>query len=77
MDSKADVLELAMIIHSLRPLPSMQDIIPVLVNGLLAFTVIFARPEDLDIRLSTLVTLFLALVAVQFVIADQVGAIQD
>lgn len=49
----------------------LNNLIPVLVNSLLSFTVVFARPSDLDIRLSTLVTLFLALVAIQFVIADQ------
>lgn len=52
------------------PQPS-QNMIPVLVTSILAFTVVFAKPEDLATRLSTLVTLFLALVAVQFVIADQ------
>lgn len=38
----------------------------------IAFAVFFTDPSAIDVRLGTVVTLFLALVAIQFIIFDQV-----
>ncbi|CAI5463648.1 unnamed protein product, partial [Closterium sp. Yama58-4] len=46
-------------------------IIPVMLSVYLTFSVFFAKPEDLEVRSATCVTLFLALAAVQFVIDSQ------
>ncbi|CAI5493714.1 unnamed protein product [Closterium sp. Naga37s-1] len=46
-------------------------IFPTMITVCLAFAVFFATPTQLDIRVSTTVTLFLALIAVQFVIEEQ------
>ncbi|GJP68261.1 hypothetical protein CLOP_g24985 [Closterium sp. NIES-67] len=46
-------------------------IVPVLLSVYLCFSVFFAKPDDLETRSATFVTLFLALAAVQFVIDSQ------
>ncbi|CAI5974262.1 unnamed protein product [Closterium sp. NIES-65] len=46
-------------------------ILPVMLSVYLTFSVFFAKPEDLEVRSATCVTLFLALAAVQFVIDSQ------
>ncbi|GJP37230.1 hypothetical protein CLOM_g21661 [Closterium sp. NIES-68] len=45
--------------------------VPVLLSVYLCFSVFFAKPDDLETRSATFVTLFLALAAVQFVIDSQ------
>ncbi|CAI7743743.1 unnamed protein product [Closterium sp. NIES-54] len=47
-------------------------ILPVMLSVYLTFSVFFAKPEDLEVRSATCVTLFLALAAVQFVIDSQI-----
>ncbi|CAI5520013.1 unnamed protein product [Closterium sp. Naga37s-1] len=46
-------------------------VVPVMLSVYLCFSVFFARPDDLETRSATFVTLFLALSAVQFVIDSQ------
>lgn len=50
----------------------LQDIFPVVLTVVIAFSIFFADPTDLEIRLATVITLFLALVALQFTVMDQV-----
>ncbi|CAI5463670.1 unnamed protein product [Closterium sp. Yama58-4] len=46
-------------------------VVPVMLSVYLCFSVFFAKPDDLETRSATFVTLFLALAAVQFVIDSQ------
>ncbi|CAI5972881.1 unnamed protein product [Closterium sp. NIES-64] len=46
-------------------------LLPVILSVYLTFTAFIAKPEDLEIRLGACLTLFLALVAIQFVIDSQ------
>ncbi|CAI7912303.1 unnamed protein product [Closterium sp. NIES-53] len=46
-------------------------LLPVILSVYLTFTAFVAKPEDLEIRLGACLTLFLALVAIQFVIDSQ------
>ncbi|CAI7928069.1 unnamed protein product [Closterium sp. NIES-54] len=46
-------------------------VIPVMLSVYLCFSVFFAKPDDIETRSATFVTLFLALAAVQFVIDSQ------
>ncbi|CAI7803774.1 unnamed protein product [Closterium sp. NIES-53] len=46
-------------------------VVPVMLSVYLCFSVFFAKPDDLETRSATFVTLFLALSAVQFVIDSQ------
>lgn len=51
-----------------------QSLFPVFLITAISFAVFFSSPEDLRLRLSTTVTLFLSLVAVQFVVVTEVLA---
>ncbi|GJP58279.1 hypothetical protein CLOP_g22986 [Closterium sp. NIES-67] len=69
--SKPTTCVFVITISRTSPVYVLSVILPVMLSVYLTFSVFFAKPEDLELRSATCVTLFLALAAVQFVIDSQ------